>query len=62
MKKLLKYANGSFYVVDGKLSIYPSDTPTEQWDISDLNDNEIEHVRKNGIKRFAKRVTKIEKE
>lgn len=47
MKKLLKYKDGSEYIVGGIVSIEPNAEPMEEWDLSDLTDEEFKELRKN---------------
>ena len=48
MRKLLKYKDGSEYVVGGLVGIQPRvDYEPEEYDLSDMTDEEFENFRKD---------------
>lgn len=61
MRKLLKYKNNQEYVVGGMAGIQPNGIePIEEFDLSELKDNEFEEFRKNfKSKKFSRKIRKI---
>ena len=61
MKKLLKYKDGTEYVIGGRASIQPNGvTPIEEYDLSDLTNNEFEELRKNPkVKKLLKKAKRL---
>lgn len=57
MKKLMVFKHNVRYFVDDRASIYPAETPEEEYDISKLDENEINEL-KNG-KKIPKKAIKL---
>ena len=47
MKKMMVYANGKTYFDLGNIGIFPSIPPTEEYDISNLTQDEIDILKIN---------------